>query len=89
MKAFFDKLERAAGRMVEQLDAQTQDTTVRVLTGEVFTHGSSPRHADAPPAAVEQPAITPPMPHPEPVIPRQHDAPSPSYTPATGTPAIA
>lgn len=89
MKAFFHKLERAAERLIEQLDAQTQDTTVRVLTGEVFTHGSSPRHADAPPAADKQPVTTPPMPHPAPTTPHQHDAPLPSYTPTPNAPAIA
>jgi hypothetical protein len=41
MKNILEALEREAGRLVNIVDNQFQDTTVRVMTGDVFTHDPS------------------------------------------------
>ena|GEM_PF-6974037 len=38
MKAFFKKLERAAERIVGDLDYHLQEPLVHAISGEVFTH---------------------------------------------------
>ncbi len=41
MKTFLEKLERKAEQWVNTMDDQLQDTSIRVMTGEVFTHGTA------------------------------------------------
>lgn len=84
MKALFNKLERAAERLINQLDDQTHDATLRVMTGDVFVHGKPPRDADAAPMVVTGENVpTPPSPRPEPVSAGRQDAPQPAYTPGS------
>lgn len=84
MKALLNKLERAAERLVNQIDDQTQDATLRVMTGDVFVHGQSPRRADAAPVVVTaEHTPTPPSPRPEPVSAGRQDTPQPSYAPGS------
>ena len=84
MKALFNKLERAAERLVNQLDDQTQDATLRVMSGEVFVHGKPPRDADAAPLVASGENVpTPPSARPEPVSTGRQDALQPAYTPGS------
>lgn len=47
MLAFFEKLERAAERLVGNLDGHIQEPLVRAMTGEVFTHNTVLSQPDA------------------------------------------
>lgn len=42
MKTFLETLDRRAGRWLNAMDSKLQQPLVRVMTGEVFTHGTSP-----------------------------------------------
>ncbi len=47
MKTLLEKLDRKAGRWLNAMDSKLQQPLVRVITGEVFTHGVSPNgHSD-------------------------------------------
>jgi hypothetical protein len=47
MKTLLEKLDRRAGRWLSAMDSELQQPLVRVITGEVFTHGASPNgHID-------------------------------------------
>jgi hypothetical protein len=66
VKKLVDMLEREADRLVNIVDNQFQDTTMRVITGEVFTHDST-AHVQTCEEQPEQPiAVQPARPLAEP-----------------------
>lgn len=61
MMAFFEKIERAAERLVNGLDDQLQEPLVKVITGEVFVSAEASVSASHIPCIEETTPPTPPQ----------------------------
>jgi len=58
MESFLEKLDREAGRWLGEWDKQLQKPIIQVMTGKVFTHGTTSNNHNSS-DHLEQPAAQP------------------------------